>query len=86
MIMNGNGQAFSLPNGMGESVESESKNTKQMKHNKYRTQTFQFLLATSKHCAGLCNTYDLQYSPKGNNGRDSSHGNGVTSPSTPEVL
>jgi len=29
--MNGIGQTFSLPDGMGESVESEFKNTKRMK-------------------------------------------------------
>ena len=31
VILNGTGQAFSLPDGMGESVESELKNTQQMK-------------------------------------------------------
>jgi hypothetical protein len=51
--MNGNGQAFSLPDGMGESVESESKNTKQIKQIiNSEDKLFKFLLATSKHCAG----------------------------------
>jgi len=85
--MNGTGQAFSLPDGMGESVESELKNTKQMKQVINREQkTFQFLLATSKHHAGWCNTHNLQDGPYGNNPGDSSHGNGLTSPYTPEVL